>query len=201
MTSMYIKLATLSILLILSSGRNGLVASAFSVATTPFSATIRRFRTLFVQNEKHFQNNEDVNTSSSDDAMPILPKNAVKYSQVPKEGNVFTETTIPKGLLNRHNTKAGTWGVIKILKGSLHYNIEAGNISNSIKKEGNEDEINNGEREQKMQLIKFILNSDSDGIIEPERLHEVAPVDGEEVEFVVEFHRVPGTGLVDEKRE
>ena len=49
--------------------------------------------------------------------------------------------------------------------------------------------------------MRFVLNSNYDGIIEPERLHDVAPIDDNEVEFVVEFHRVSGTGPVDEKRE
>lgn len=52
--------------------------------------------------------------------MPILPKEVMKYSQVPKgkEGNeYFTATTIPKGLLNKHSTKKGTWGVINVSKG------------------------------------------------------------------------------------
>jgi tellurite methyltransferase len=135
--------------------------------------------------------------------MPILPNDAVKYSQVPKE-DTFTNTTIPKGLLNRHTTKSGTWGVITILKGSLVYKIAP--KGNKTKKEENYE----NEDDHIMYPTQFILTpTTQNGIIEPERYHKVQAVAGsgdnekdeEELEFVVEFHRVPGTGLVDEKRE
>mmetsp|Transcript_13599 Transcript_13599/g.28756 ORF Transcript_13599/g.28756 Transcript_13599/m.28756 type:complete len:112 (-) Transcript_13599:175-510(-) len=58
--------------------------------------------------------------------MPVLPHGLVKYARLPKlasgasdtdtdtERAAFTETTMPKGLKNRHNTKVGTCGVLTI---------------------------------------------------------------------------------------
>lgn len=42
------------------------------------------------------------------------------YSSTP----VFDETSLPKALQAAHSTKAGAWGVLEILSGSLHYVIE-----------------------------------------------------------------------------
>lgn len=124
------------------------------------------------------------NTENTD-GMPILPSNVVQYSQVPKVPNVFTATTVPKGLLRQHSTKKGTWGIIVVRKGQLQYTIPAHNV------------------EPKR---VFVLDGSSEnsslnkGIIEPQVLHEVKPL-SDDVEFVVQFWRVPGTGPVDEKRE
>ena len=45
-----------------------------------------------------------------------------------------------------------------------------------------------------------VLDEDNLGIIEPTMLHHVKAL-SEDVEFVVEFWRAPGSGIVDEKRE
>lgn len=106
--------------------------------------------------------------------MPTLPSDVVQYTQVPK--GKFTATTIPSGLLKSHNTKKGTWGVIRVFQGQLEYTIL--------------------EPEKSVHL----LDSEHLGIIEPKMLHQVRAA-SDDVEFVVEFWRVPGTGVVDEKRE
>ena len=108
-------------------------------------------------------------------SMKSLPDGVVKYSQVPK-GKVFTSTTIPRGLLKEHTTKAGTWGVINVSKGQLQYQINE--PSKTI----------------------HILDSKKHGIIEPQIKHEVSPL-SDDVEFIVEFYRYPNTGPVIEKRE
>lgn len=46
----------------------------------------------------------------------------------------------------------------------------------------------------------YLIDEDNRGIIEPLRLHHVKALT-DDLEFVVEFHRIPGTGAVDEKRE
>lgn len=111
--------------------------------------------------------------------MATLPFNVVKYSQVPA-GNkpCFTQNSIPKGLLRRHNTKQGTWGVISVQRGKLRYTVDEG-----------------------MHKGVYNLNEKTRGIIEPQVYHSVAPVENEEVEFVVEFYRLPNTGPVQEERE
>ncbi|KAL7472552.1 hypothetical protein ACHAXS_012929 [Conticribra weissflogii] len=110
------------------------------------------------------------------DGMPILPSDVVKYSQVPKDGKEFTAQTIPSGLLKQHTTKKGTWGVIRVSKGKLEYTIH-----------------------EPLSSV-HILDTQKIGIIEPTMLHQVKGLT-EDVQFVVEFWRVPGTGVVDEKRE
>jgi tellurite resistance-related uncharacterized protein len=87
----------------------------------------------------------------------------------------FRAKTVPKGLLKEHSTKVGTWGVIKVTKGRLGYRIVT------------EEE-------------PIILDPEKSGVIEPQILHGVSVLT-DNVEFVVEFHRVPGTGPVNEKRE
>jgi tellurite resistance-related uncharacterized protein len=110
--------------------------------------------------------------------MPSLPKGVVKYSQVPTGDKFFTSTTIPKGLLRRHNTKEGTWGIINVHSGRLKYSIEEGPHKGD-----------------------YYLDTETKGVIEPKVYHSVASCGGEDVCFVVEFYRRPGTGPVDEKRE
>lgn len=51
-----------------------------------------------------------------------LPDDLVPY----KETKVFTKANCPKGLLTRHNTKAGTWGVVRVTKGSVRYVVLSG---------------------------------------------------------------------------
>ena len=108
--------------------------------------------------------------------MPILPSNVVQYTQVPKSGKAFTATTIPSGLTKEHNTKKGTWGVIRVSTGNLEYTI------------------------LEPQKSVHILDKETVGIIEPTMLHQVKAL-SDDLEFVVEFWRVPGSGVVDEKRE
>ena len=43
-----------------------------------------------------------------------------------------------------------------------------------------------------------VLDKDNQGVIEPTRLHQVKALT-DDLEFVVEFWRVPGTGGIDEK--
>jgi tellurite resistance-related uncharacterized protein len=107
--------------------------------------------------------------------MRQLPSEVVKYSQVPGKG-CFIKDKIPRGLLKEHTTKSGTWGVINVSKGQLRYQINEPSVS------------------------VHILDSENKGIIEPQVKHEVAPLT-DDVEFVVEFYRLPGTGPVIETRE
>jgi tellurite resistance-related uncharacterized protein len=106
-------------------------------------------------------------------AMPELSAEMEKYSQVPSVDSYFTNDFIPAGLLKDHSTKDGTWGVIRINKGELQYNI--------------------GEE-------RFVLTTSNPGIIEPNIKHSVKSL-SEDLEFVVEFYRLPHTGPVDEPRE
>ncbi|MEM7098985.1 MAG: DUF1971 domain-containing protein [Pseudomonadota bacterium] len=91
--------------------------------------------------------------------MKSIPANCQSYKQTP----VFTEDTVPAGLLRAHQTKAGVWGKIVVLEGQLAYRIfEPDNESH-------------------------ILSPEQSGVVEPEVLHEVEPLGT--VKFYVDFHR------------
>jgi len=51
--------------------------------------------------------------------MKQIPPDCVAYKQT----SLFTETTIPAGLLKSHKTKAGVWGKIVVTEGRLMYRI------------------------------------------------------------------------------
>ncbi len=91
--------------------------------------------------------------------MRSIPSECAAYKRTP----TFTETSIPAGLLNAHQTKAGTWGRIVVLEGALLYRI------------------------LEPEVQEYRLTADSPGVVEPEVLHEVKPVN--KVTFYVEFFR------------
>lgn len=91
--------------------------------------------------------------------MKQLPTNIQAYKKTP----IFTQKTIPDGLLKHHTTKAGTWGKICVLKGKLLYTIESEPIE------------------------KILLDTTKYGVVEPETSHFVEPQG--EVEFYVEFFK------------
>jgi tellurite resistance-related uncharacterized protein len=81
--------------------------------------------------------------------------------------DVFTEQSVPAGLLKAHTTKAGTWGLIHVLEGRLAYRIVDARRPSS----------------------ETILTPHvSPGLVEPTILHEVEPLGA--VRFYVEFRRV-----------
>ena len=51
--------------------------------------------------------------------MQSLPDNVAPY----RELGPFTGETIPKGLFSNHSTKAGVWGQVTVLTGSVRYVI------------------------------------------------------------------------------
>jgi tellurite resistance-related uncharacterized protein len=102
------------------------------------------------------------------DAMTIakLPDDVVLYRQTP----VFTEMTIPSGLLGDHRTKDGIWGMIRILEGSLAYRI----------------------CDARRTRMEFRLTPKTiPAVIEPTIAHAIVPSGS--VRFVVEFYRREGT--------
>ena len=78
---------------------------------------------------------------------------------------IFTEATIPAGLLRRHRTAPGTWGLIRVLEGRLLLRMLAPPA----------------ERE--------LDPAHATGLVGPGVPHEVAPLGP--VRFLVEFHRPP----------
>ena len=91
--------------------------------------------------------------------MKKLPDNVKAYKKTP----VFTEETVPAGLLNDHNTKTGVWGKIVIIEGELEYTIQ----------------------EPDVEIV--VLHSNSHGVVEPTIRHHIKPMG--KVQFYVEFYR------------
>jgi tellurite resistance-related uncharacterized protein len=90
--------------------------------------------------------------------MSEIPPDAHVYHRTPE----FTEATVPHGLQHQHSTKAGVWGRIVVVDGSLIYRILPTNTTTT-------------------------LDPANPGVVEPEVLHEVE-VQGP-VRFYVEFLR------------
>ena len=64
---------------------------------------------------------------------------------------VFDETTLPDALRREHRTKAGVWGVIRVLEGELELKF-----------------IDSGEA--------VVLTPDRPGLVLPEQAHRVEPM-------------------------
>ena len=91
--------------------------------------------------------------------MKRLPTDVEAYRETPE----FTQETVPGALLRRHQTKAGVWGRIRVLEGTLRYRI------------------------LEPALEEHVLEPGRDGVVEPEVPHEVEPLGA--VRFRVEFLR------------
>lgn len=91
--------------------------------------------------------------------MKSLPDGVQPYRRTP----LFTEATVPAGLLKAHTTKADTWGRIVVLEGRLRYRILVPAVE------------------------EILLTPERFGVVEPQVPHQVSP-DGQ-VQFYVEFYR------------
>jgi tellurite resistance-related uncharacterized protein len=100
-------------------------------------------------------------TSAEQGNLPAdLPAGVVPYRTI----GPFDESTLPKGLLSDHRTRAGVWGLVEVSSGSVRYVVcEPGK-----------------EREQ-------VLAPGYPGVIVPEQRHHLA-LDGA-VQFTVTFLR------------
>ena len=92
-----------------------------------------------------------------------LPEGLVAYQSTPD----FDEESVPKGLLNDHSTKKGTWGIITIASGELIYTVTEPAIRH------------------------FTLVKGDQGIVVPCMIHSVKPHG--KVVFKVEFFTKPKT--------
>lgn len=91
-----------------------------------------------------------------------LPSDVRSYRRTAE----FTESTVPAGLLRSHTTKAGAWGLIRVLEGQLAYRIT-------------------DPRRAPAELV--LTPATAAGVVEPTILHEVEPLGP--VRFYVEFFR------------
>ena len=97
--------------------------------------------------------------SAKADQVLDLPSDLEPYKKTP----VFSQDSIPAGLLKAHSTKAGTWGKIVVTQGTLRYRI------------------------LQPAFEELVLSPQKPGVVEPQIEHEVAPLG--EVRFYVEFYR------------
>jgi tellurite resistance-related uncharacterized protein len=80
--------------------------------------------------------------------------------------DLFTQDTVPAGLLKAHNTKDGTWALITVLEGELIYRVT----------------------DPRRPASQTVLTPHTPpGVIEPTVLHAVEPRGP--VRFFVEFYR------------
>jgi len=91
--------------------------------------------------------------------MQALPLSVAFYKRTPE----FDQTSVPKGLLRSHSTKAGVWARIRVLDGELLFRI------------------------LEPEAVEHLLVPGRDGIAAPEQRHEVEPRGA--VRFRVEFLR------------
>lgn len=92
-----------------------------------------------------------------------LPKDARPYRRT----DVFTEGTVPAGLLKAHTTKEGAWALIHVLEGRMAYRIVD---------------------PRRLASEAILAAGGPPGVVEPTILHEVEPLGP--VRFYVEFHRL-----------
>lgn len=94
-----------------------------------------------------------------------LPGDLVSYRRTPD----FSETSVPAALLADHDTKPGTWGLIRVAQGKLRYSIT----------------------DPRRVAADIVLTPNHPpGIVEPTIRHHVEPIGP--VSFHVEFFRAPG---------
>ncbi|WP_304271854.1 DUF1971 domain-containing protein [Brevundimonas naejangsanensis] len=84
---------------------------------------------------------------------------------------VFTQNTVPAGLLADHRTKDGVWGLIHVLSGQLLYSVTDPRRAASE---------------------RLLTPGAEPGVVEPAVLHRVEP--NGDVQFLVEFWRAAGEG-------
>jgi tellurite resistance-related uncharacterized protein len=87
---------------------------------------------------------------------------------------VFDETTLPDALRREHRTKAGAWGVIRVLEGELRLVLDDGPGAGG---DGT------------------ILTPDRPGLIRPQQTHHVEPIG--KMRMQVEFYDQPPGGAAD----
>jgi len=86
---------------------------------------------------------------------------------------VFDELTLPAALRREHRTKAGAWGIIRVIEGQLRLLFPDGRI--------------------------LLLDAGTRGIVRPEETHWVEPVGP--MRMQVEFYdRDPNSGEVEANR-
>lgn len=90
-----------------------------------------------------------------------LPPGLIRYRQTAE----FTRQNVPEALLRAHNTKAGVWGLIRVLCGRVRYCLDCGSRDSVLVAEG------------------------GTAVIEPEVLHHVELLDADSA-FHVKFYRV-----------
>jgi tellurite resistance-related uncharacterized protein len=104
-----------------------------------------------------------VATSQLSESPGVKPAALPKGCEAYRKTAVFTQDTVPGGLLRAHRTAADVWALIHVLNGRLLYRI-------------NEPTI-----------CERVIEVGIPGVIEPAISHEVVPLG--KTRFYIEFHR------------
>lgn len=129
------------------------VARAMSELITPRPDATQHPLTL--QAAKHM-------TDFIDRAVHFRGKAAPKAKPEPyKTTPIFDENTLPAGLRKEHRTKAGVWGIIRVIQGQVNYRILE-------------------------PTSQTILDADNPGYVMPDQPHLVEPMGP--MQMVVEFY-------------
>lgn len=91
-----------------------------------------------------------------------LPSGLEAYKRTP----LFTEATVPAGLLKNHSTKESTWGLIHVEAGTLRYCVTD---------------------PRRPPFCVDLAAGTQPGVVEPTVVHRVQPLGP--VQFWVEFYR------------
>jgi len=89
-----------------------------------------------------------------------LPRGLTRY----KVTQPFTGATVPQSLLRAHSTKAGAWGLLRVLSGQVRYCLDNGSNAG------------------------VTVAAGGTAVIEPEMPHHVELLDRDS-SFLVEFYR------------
>ena len=115
----------------------------------------------------HYRPDRDRQTIQTQGAQPQVadaPHDQAAASKPYRSTPVFTNQTLPPGLRAAHNTRAGVWGVIRVLEGCVRYQIEG-------------------------QAEATLLSPGVFGLVTPEQPHHVEPIG--EMRMQVEFYDHP----------
>lgn len=107
--------------------------------------------------------------------MPVIPTDFVNYKSTP----VFTPENIPKMFLHLHNTRAGVYGKINVINGSLKFYGFA-ERRGAIEKE-------------------IVIGQDESAISPPEYWHKVEFM-SDDTSFRVDFYAQQDSDIVAENR-
>ena len=116
-----------------------------------------------------------------------LPSGAMPYKRLPAVGT-FDSLTMPRGLLARHNTKAGAWGEIVVTQGELQLTVLEGDCAEVVVLRPAGSTNDGGCSADSRGSIRTAV-----GVVAPQEFHQVKPLT-EDMHMFVRFHSCDSGG-------